>query len=384
MKSKTIQVIGAIIMIFSSNFLTAYAQTSISLSQNVSYYSNSFYNYRQLPDVNDYIGLRISHIFESEKIQSQVYYNGDVNIYKNYAERLYHNQAIGYNGYYESEDQKRINYFGANWFLHDGRENYDIYDLQEFELYGNMRFYLRTNVIGRVGYILSNRSYSELKEFSYWQHYLFARFNTYFQSGTSLTANFNYGIKDYIPLQSYSGRGRQMMVDYTEMPSVDQLVSSFKIAQSMGAKTSVSFEYFNRMNPGLVPGAVSVLNSDELFTEDELFDDRYGYEGHEIDFTINHFLPKYVKLELGARQLWKNYLNRQVYNIDGNYDYTNDNRNDVRTIFWGEFSRSFAVNRGIKTVRLSLSGGYLKNESNDRYYQFDNYFGSLGFQFNIQ
>ena len=54
-------------MILISN---SFSQTSISVSQYLAYNSNSFYNFRQLADVNDYIGLRTSYIFKGDKIQS--------------------------------------------------------------------------------------------------------------------------------------------------------------------------------------------------------------------------------------------------------------------------------------------------------------------------
>ena len=149
-------------------------------------------------------------------------------------------------------------------------------------------------------------------------------------------------------------------------------------------KTSLGFEYLNRLNPGLVGGSAAVMNSENLFTEDELFDDRYGYNGHELSLSFTHYLPAYVKLELGGSRLWKNYLNRYVYNVDGNLNPANQTRMDDRLLTWFEISRSFKLNWGIKSLNVSLQGGYLKNESNDSYYQFDNYFGSVGLNFKLK
>ncbi len=358
-----------------------FSQTSVSVSQNLAYYSNSFYNYKQLQDVNEYFGLNASHIFKGEMVQSRIFYKGDLNFFKNYSDRLYHNQAFGYDGYTVSPDNKRTLYFGANWRMHDGRDIYDFYDYSKLQFYGNSKIYFRKNLIGKFGYILNNQTYSELPEFSYWEHYLYAQMNTFFQTGTSITLIFNYGLKNYIPLQiSSSWRNPE----FFEMPSVDQLVSSLKIAQSLGDKTSLSLKYLNRLNPGLVTGSAAVMNTDDLFTEDELFDDRYGYRGHEFFLNFTHYLPAYIKFELGSTYYLKDYHNRQIYDIDGNIDISGDTRSDQRSLIWGGLSRSFAVNWGIKNIKLSLQGGYLKNDSNASYYQFDNYFGSLGLQFQVK
>ena len=358
-----------------------FSQTSISISQYLGYNSNSFYNYKQLADVNDYIGLKTSHVFKGETVQSRIYYQGDLNYFKTYSDRLYHNQAIGYDGYTVSSDNKRTLYFGANWSLHDGRDIYDYYDFSKLQFYVNSKIYLRPNLIGKFGYILNNRNYSELPEFNYWEHYLYTQLNTFFQTGTSITMVFNYGLKNYIPLQISSNWRNP---EFFEMPSVDQLVSSLKVAQSLGDKTSLSLKYLNRLNPGLVTGSAAVMNTDDLFTEDELFDDSYGYSGNEFSVNFTHYLPAYIKLELSSTYYLKNYHNRHIYDLEGNLDISGDTRSDRRSLIWAGLSRSFAVNWGIKNIKLSLQGGYLKNDSNDSYYQFDNYFGSLGLQFQVK
>lgn len=363
-----------------------YSQTAISLSQNLSYYSNSFYNSRQLPDLNNNIGLMISHIFESEKIQSQLYYQGDLNLFQHYSDRFYHNHTFGYDGYSASSDEKKILYFGGNLFWNDGQQDYNAFDYWKLQGYINSKVSFRENFIGRFGYILNNKNYSELPEFSYWEHVLFAQCNTFFQSGTSLTLSLNYGFKDYIPLQISEGRGRgrQVIIDYYEMPGVDQLVSNFKLAQSLGMKTAITIDYVNRFNPGLAGGSAAVIDNENLFTEDELFDDRYGYQGHELSALFTHYLPAYIRLQFGASRLWKNYQNRNIYDFVGTSALTGEARVDNRFVSWFELSRTFAVKWGIKSLGISLQGGYLKNDSNDSYYQFDNYFGTVGLEFKMK
>lgn len=375
--------LAAILLIPMSGVLS---QTSISLSQNLSYFSNSFYNYKQLPDLNDNVGLSISHIFESEKIQSQLYYQGDINLFQQYSDRLYHNQSFGYDGYSISTNEKRALYFGGNLFWHDGQQVYNIYDYWKLQGYINSKIYFRENIISQFGYTFNNKSYSELPEFSYWEHVLFAQFNTFFQTGTSLTLSLNYGLKDYIPQTTSGGkgRGRQVIIDYVEMPGVDQLVSNIKLAQSLGNKTSISLDAINRLNPGLVGGSAAVIDNENLFTEDELFDDRYGYQGQELSVLFTHYLPSYVRLQLGGSRLWKNYQNRNIYDFEGNLTLAGETRVDNRLVGWLELSHTFSVNWGIKSLGVSLQVGYLKNDSNDSYYQFDNYFGTIGLEFKLK
>ncbi|MFZ5515282.1 MAG: hypothetical protein ACOY90_01505 [Candidatus Zhuqueibacterota bacterium] len=364
--------------------VTAHSQTSVTVSQQMSYYSNSFYNYKQLPDLNDNVGLSLSHVIEGEKVQSQLYYQGDLNVFKKYLDRFYHTQSLGYDGIAASSNHRTTYFFGGNWYWHDGRDDYDVFDYFKIQAYVNAKFYMYHNLIGRVGYVINNRSYSNLPEFNYWEHLVYFQMNTFFQTGTSITMSVNYGLKDYIPLQSMQGRGRNLVVDYSRMPAVDQLVSNVKLAQSLGMKTSISFNYVNRFKPGLVSGSATVMDSEDLFTEDELFDDRYGYSGHEVSLSFTHFLPAYIKWEIGSYYYWKNYHSRQIYDLEGNLDVSGDLRKDQRALFWSGLSRSFAINWGVKNIGLSLEGGYLVNESNASYYQFDNYFIMAGMQFKIK
>jgi hypothetical protein len=356
-----------------------FAQPTGFVTQELSYYSNSFYNYRNLPDFHDNMGISLGYQMPTEKIQSQFYYDGNLNFFKEYSDRFSQYHELGYSG---SSENKGNYYFGANLAWQKNAATYDFYNYVKLQAYLNTKVFFKPNLIGRFGYLIRNRDYSELTEFSYWEHYFFARFNTYFQSGSSLTLQINYGLKNYIPqFTGYSGR--RQYVEATEMPSVDQFVTELKFAQSAGVKTSVWLAGLLRAKPGLVSGSASVVNADDLFTEDELFDDRYGYTGQEISAGMTHFLPGYIKLELSAGYLWKNYQNRMVYNLAENLSSVEEHRADQRQVVWGSLSRGIGGWLGLKSSELFLEAGYLKNNSNDSYYQFDNKFGTLGLRIQV-
>ena len=118
-------------------------------------------------------------------------------------------------------------------------------------------------------------------------------------------------------------------------------------------------------------------------TEDELFDDRYGYTGQELSFGFTHYLPAYIKLELNGAYLWKNYQNRMVYDLSENSSSLEEHRADQRQVFWGSLSRGLGSLFGLKSSEIYLEAGYLKNISNDVYYQFDNKFGTVGMRFQV-
>ena len=71
-------------------------QTSMSISQHTAYYSNSFYNSYQLPDLNNNLGLSLQHLIINDARQSHLYYNLNVNTFREYSNRFNHNHEFGY------------------------------------------------------------------------------------------------------------------------------------------------------------------------------------------------------------------------------------------------------------------------------------------------
>ena len=349
-------------------------QTSMSVSQHTAYYSNSFYNSYQLPDLNNNLGLSLQHLIINDARQSHLYYNLNVNTFREYSNRFNHNHEFGYDGIISSKDENYAVYFGLSVSRNLDKEEYKIYDHATSDLYLNMKYYLIENLISRIGYILTKRTYDELPGFSYLEHLFYIRLNTYVQSGTSLSMYINYGLKDYKSADSYS----------VTTPPIDQLVIYTKIAQSLSSKSSISLSYLTRYKPGLADGQTNVINTSLIFTEDELFDDRYGYSGDEISSQFIYYLPYKVKSEVGIGAIRKRYHHRLVYDQYGESAYFDDvNRSDVRYYSWLNLSRAFNLDNFIHTATAYLSSGYLRNKSNNVYYDFDNLYFGIGIELAI-
>jgi hypothetical protein len=360
------------------------AQTTISILQEVSYYSNVFNNYKHLPDVTDFAGLSVAHLFQREQLESRLYYNGRLNMFNQYSDRFSQFHQFGYDGIFTSTSERHVLYFGLRFSDNSFQESYDYYNSRRLTLYVNSKIKFKSNIIARFGYSMKNKKYAEIPEFSYWEHILYFQGNTFFQTGSSITVYVNYGIKNYIPLTYTNGQGRERTMETYELPAVDQLILSIKLAQSLGLKTSLSAKYLNQFNPGLAAGVAAVMNVEEMFTENEVFDDRYGYQGHEFDITLTHFLPFFVKLQTSAVYIWKNYHYRQIYDLSGMPILSEASRQDRRMILWTRLSRGLGSFWSLKNLELYVEGGFVKNQSNDPYYQFNNGFGSFGLNLRVR
>lgn len=319
--------------------------------------------------------MNLQHIIMHDVLQSRFYYEGNLNTYQVYIDRRNHNHEFGYDGIVPMRNGASTIYLGTSWIRNLDKADYTIYDHFSSDYYLNLKHYLADNLISRIGYVLSSRNYDELPAFSYREHLVYVRLNTYFQSGTSLSGYINYGLKNY----------SNMVNDGLADASTDQVVIFAKVAQSLSSRSAISLSYLNRFKPGLVDGETTVLNTVYLFTEDELFDDRYGYSGTEISSKLIYYLPYNIKSELSIGSIQKKYHHRLVIDEYGEFsDEASEIRRDRRYYGWFSLSRSFKIDKLIDTATMYLSTGYLKNLSNDNYYDFNNIYMSLGVELNIE
>lgn len=351
----------------------AHAQTDIRIHQSTGYQSNVFYNNYQLPDMTNQFGISLSHTTNHNNTESQFYYDGDVNLFRTYTARQYFYHQLGYDGAVSTTSDI---YFGAGASWIDGKDTYALYDYRAFNIYLSGKKYLRSNVIGRLGVRLDRRAYTELYEFNYWQNTLFSQLNTYFQTGTSMTLVLSYQWKLYSP---YEINGYL----YDAMLSVDQAVLRIGLAQSLGMQTAIKFRYQLRQRVGLFAGDPTAIADTYLITEDELFDDPFGYNSNEVAMSLTNALLFNFKLQTTTGYLGRDYHNRRVYDPAGMTYDDSARHSDNRIFAWTTLSRNFGWGKQHKSIQVWLTVGYLNNNSNDGYYDYENMFARMGFDVKI-
>ena len=367
-----------IFLLLSMGIIQANSQTKIVLKQSAGYLSNSYFSSNENPDFSITSAVDFRQGIKLGEILSDVYYDVKWTQYQNDTERQNLQHIIGAATSLKMDSAKTIFYVGGQLSFSDYRNTYDWLDRREGSLFLSMKRYLRQNIIFRLGYQLLRQSYSDLAEFNHTEHQIYNQLNVFFQTGTSLVGYLQYGLKNYAPIPG------ELAIDYPDlpiqMPGVDQLVMSLRVAQSLGTATAMQLQYRHRLNPGLATGTALMLDDEAIFTEDELFADPYGFTGPELSWQATHYSSSKMKWELGINAHNRQYTNRRVYDLDGNLNDVEKYRQDQRYIFWGRVSRSFPQKWDLNSIRIIAEGGYLLNSSNDNYYDFDNLFSSISLQ----
>ncbi len=376
----------------------AFAQWTKSISVGTSYDDNAFRNHAALSDYATQLSAYLARDYGSENWQSRLFYRGSFSIFAEYDERSYHYHQIGIAwSRILSEKGNSLN-FGVNGSLRANGEVYDYYNFKDASGYGNVKLKIGPSSLTNLGYRLRGRRYSNLPELDYTEHYFFTRFTHFFQTKTTFMIEGNYGRKTYREQVTDGSFSQWDMDDYghhqggrghwngwsqfdenstvNSKPSVGQLLGQIRLAQSITNTTGLSTEFVVRRNPGdgirYLSGQVSGYT-----TEDELFDDRYGYESEEVGATLTQLLPWQVTFKAGLESKWKNYVDRPALDLNGETLPTGELRKDKQLLTWLSLTKSFTMLGG-KSVSLMGEFYWIDNKSNDLYYDYQVSLISLG------
>lgn len=229
-------------------------------------------------------------------------------------------------------------------------------------------------------YRIRLRKYWNLDDFSHSEHYVSAQISKFLPTRTTLRGDVSFGYKDYRdPGRDAFGYGNQRVVGPVEskVPNEGQVVLAFQIAQSLSNNTGLSFRYQARLNPTTdryyLTGEESGYGED-----DDLFNDRYDYEGHKWTARLTQRFRKGLRVVIAAGYETQDYDGRPALDLLGESVFLGAWRGD-RIIF-----ASISVEKPLtQLITAGVWYGLERNRSNDVYY---NYSGrhSLSIGFDIQ
>ena len=377
---------------------TASAQWTKSLGVNTSYDANAFRNYQGMSDYATRFSWYLAKDGGGETWQSRFFYRGSFILFAQYDERNYHAHRGGLALSRRLGENGDVLNFGLNAGLRANGELYDYYNFKEVSAYGNVKWYAGVASIVQLGYKLRARSYDNLPELTYAEHTLFGRYTHFLPTKTTVMLEANLGRKQYrqtltqsgtFPGSEDGGYGRHrggmghmgrglgdMHADTGTQAAVSQLVAQLRLAQSLTSTTGLSVDLLLRRNPGdgirYLAGQVSGYT-----TEDELFDDRYGYESEELAGTLTQLLPWNLTLKAGFEARWKDYVNRPALDLNGEPLPTGELRRDRQVFGWLTLSKSFDLHHN-RYLDFIATFDWVDNRSNDPYYAYRGSVVSVG------
>lgn len=360
-----------------------FGQTVKSVAVEVGYDDNAFRNYRSLSDYITQLNLYLARDVQKPHWTARIYYDGRFDIFAENSDRFSHYHKMGLlvtRGFADSELNA-----GGYVALNRNLELYNYTNYFQLSGFANYKVKPGESIIAQLGYIGKYRNYENLPAFNHFEHQVFGRLSWFLPTKTSMIFYARFGLKDYaqqtvstiVPDSSGErghGPGRpgggSVVVDEYETPTASQFIASVKLGQSITSTTGVSFEYLRRSK--LDDSGRSAYNFDGVWSyssEDELYDDPYGYESHELSAGITQMLPRQTIVKAGYDYYRKNY-SAAALDLTGQTLLGEPLRSYTRRLVWVQLSKRFAQKSRWRNVDFSLGVYHLINHSNDLYFDY--------------
>lgn len=356
------------LLVYLSTFSSSlHAQIYLLTSVEGYYDNNIFNNYLGASDFVNAFSGEIGYDIESEQNNFELYYLGFFNRYYEYADKSTTIHKFGaVNTYLFSEYDNPLN-VGINYSIRINKEDYFIYDFNQISAYANYMHSISESNKIQLGVIGNRIDYENFSLFSHYQLKAFLRSVNSFESRTSLTVGAEIDQKIYIEKMQSEGLTDEVL----------QAKLYLQLGQGITDNLGLSAYAFFRNN--LSGGNRYFNTTDYVYYEEELFNDIYSNEGIETGLTFSYlFLPNIIG-KISGRYEVRNYTDLPAADREGNEldELRQDNQ------FSAGASLEFGLGEILSGLYLALNYNYIKNNSNDYYYDYNNqiYAITLGFDF---
>jgi len=378
-----------------------FSQTRLLLSQATVYDQNIFRNYQGITDWVNQFSLYFAHDFKIKTLQGRFEYEGDLNLFYHYQERLFHTHKLGLESSLPLRSNLHLN-IGTDYQWRKNKPDFNIYDSANWLTFAHIKGNWWQPIPVQLGYEYFKRTFTNLPEFSYNEHFSFLRLTHFFPTKTTLIGEIGLAAKKYVHQQliqeiiiykhpgssngkGYGGgkQGSQFRADTATVahnltvPKTRQWSLIIRLAQSITPKTGLSIEYTRRFKPS--ENTRYLLGQEYTYSrDDELYDDPYTYGSHEWQLVLTQLLPGFSRMKIYAKFSQKSYVYPVTGELNEESDLSESNRQDQQKVFGIDLSKQIGLNRMIQTVKPYFSYSHLINKSNEPYFDFQGHLFSGG------
>ena len=350
---------------------TASAQWSAGAYIGMLVDDNSFNNYLQVHDRVTELSLQAGYAWETETSNLELSYAGVGNSFAVTPSRTFfaHEAGVTYARLFGEEEATLLT-AGGSFSLRDNRDEYTLYDHTQMFLHLNVRHYLSEHFMLKGGYSFRSSSFAELSDLDYGEHVLFLQGATTLPSRTSIILQADLDFKNYATANPDSGAGTSWGSGYgrgnrsESTPGVTQLIGTLKIGQGLAEGTGLSL--LGQYQTSLQKESRYLTFLDGTLTDDEVFDDHYGYEGPLASLMITQLCPADIRMRISGTVQQRRYSDRPAFDLAG--AVVASQRIDDRTTFSATAEKSFQS----LGIRLTLVYDHIINSSNDSFYDYRN------------
>ena len=332
----------------------SYAEVVKRVSMESIYDDNAFKSSGGVSDFITQTSFYLARRDTSARAGVEYFYTGDLALFTRSGQRHFTTHHAGVAYIRQVGRTRHLLSAGGNLGGRWDRPTYNYYNDLDGALYANFKLNLPHATFLRMGYRMNARKYLNLDASSFREHLASLTYNASLPSRTALRADVSYGHKGYtmerlttsiesqpaVPAAgpqppARGGMGGHGMrrgpggipqfrgeVEYQEVvvqsssPGKSQIALSLRLSQSLSPSTGVNVQYLRRLNPS-TGGLYQTGLGTGYAEDDDLFDDRYDYEGHEISGGVSQLLPWGSKLTLEAGYLVKGYRNKPALDLSG-------------------------------------------------------------------
>ena len=315
--------------------IPSHAETVKQVSMDGIYDSNAFKSAGGASDVIAQTSLYLARRDTSARSGMEYFYTGDIDLFVRSGQRHFTAHHVGLS--YLRQFGEANHLFSAGWNFGGrwDRALYNYYDDVDGALYANFKLNLDPGTSLRLGYRMNIRKYLHLDASSFREHQTSLTYNTSLPTRTALKGDVSYGYKGYTMERlttstiivsgpedrrrgggPFGQRGVPQTVVQSTLPYKSQVTLSLRVSQSVSPSTGVNVQYLRRFNPsngGLYQSSLGTGYAED----DDLFDDRYDYQGHEVSGGMSQLLPWGSKFTVEAGYLIKDYHNKPALDLNG-------------------------------------------------------------------
>ncbi len=354
---------SVLLMAVSVQFLTAQMETEMSVMTMAD--DNVYNNADMRTSTATSLSLSSGYAWLNETDEFRLFYDGSYTYYNDLTERTnhYHSLNAGYAAETDTEGNDILRLM-LSYGTGINRDAFVLYDRSVFNAAADWKLLLSERFIHRIGYDLRIVSYPMLQDFSYTEHAFMLNGAYAATSTTTAILQADLGTKFYGTDAGQTSSAMRKGIMSSILPSVTQLTGMIKVGQGLGDGVGLSASVRYQWN---IQKQTRYLSSEYGYiSDDELFDDHYGYEGFHSNLVYTHHINDALlgRLTLGLQN--KGYSALAALDWDGNI--VADQRQDSR-YYMNALLEQYLESADI-TLKLALD--LIDNRSNDTYYNYRN------------
>lgn len=422
------------LLLFLAMTAPAGAQLHFSLYTSHMYDDNSFAFYEKREDVYHALFGALSAGTQSKYTYVQGYYYGALVLFRTYSDRTYNIHTLGaytqiqvsHRDYDEEHDQPKARRSSAQAnedaeqegsgplappmpmpqpdeatsfsdslvsylfiipqvggrFDHD---NWDFYDFQRGSVLLRWRVHLFGSLMARLHHTVQYKRYPNLEQFTHLENTGGIILNHPLVRKLQMFAAVDAGHKRYTESMNDTtwnsdgtpGKGKggvkppRAVISQFSTPSTMQYVFSAGLVYALFPRAPLSLSWLRRSNPS---SDARYVREDAIFglTEDEIFDDRYGYQSNELRLRLDGVLPGDIRTMNSIELIRKQYP-RTATDLAGVPLSGAPQREDARFVL--RLQALYPLFRSDDGTGLSvgLAYNFIRNQSNNAYHDFHNH-----------